>query len=861
MMGRPLHTFFSLGELTSLQQLQDSFAAQKQMAIALFSPSGDLLGKPSAHHQLPAELEALLSPFSNFILLNPPHFSGLGLQDGNTVFATFFTGSIQRAIVPVMVQRQLAGAAQIIAFNDAGSFDRQRWRYILDGFAWNEVSYLAFLDDRPQGLMSELMQNAALFQAQLIDLLDTGDRRSKYNFGQEPAPLQPLSAEMMFLTNCRGDILTACDGMVQLLKYDTASEMAGLNAIVHLTVNAGDQEQLAAQLKDSGSDIRKAFRVHCKDGSLLQIDWIVQPQRDDQEQQVGWRWNAAGAIPVLESELLSSPATESLPLEKLEEDDSAYSRVRSAIHQRAAGEGAQQGAVGVAGEEDSAQSAEDHQDVSPEQLSFLNELKLPVFAIDADGRIIVWNKPLEALLHIHDAAVLGMSFAHLLVEDSLKLWQQWLFDFRIDKDAVDYKPAARIYLLDNSGDAFALRLELTKHAVMDTQVISALVASCEKATIPVRAVVIDEPPSTSDSSGSRTPGLLPQERWRGGEAFVALLESAWTPLYTLLQRLGGERIAEPALRELVLGAVQNSEHFSRLLQEAGYASGAIPLHKIAVNLPRLVRHAANTQGTLFDHPRTIEWQIENEGITIEADLVITFHMLVYLLEFIRRHQLSGTPLRIQVSTAAWPATAGIDNKQQAAVLLEISLEDAGLKIPPLAQWPWPLSGQGDLDLAAVHAIAEAQGSEIRVHSGHHGKHAFRFFWPAARVNKKRPQHTSTVLVIEDEPGIVQMNTLMLEHAGYHVYAALSGQEGMKLLQAHETEIGAILLDWQLPDMTCEELMDGIHALTSTPVILSSGFIPDAEMTRILEKHQAIFLQKPYMLATLAKTIDKVMHRG
>ncbi len=867
------HNIWSFIDETMLQHLQDSFAAQQHLSIALFSRDASPLCRPATYRHMSGEAGRLLQPFLHFILSNPPHFAGLGLQDGNTIFASFFGGAIHRAIVPILVNRQMVGAAQLLACKKMDKFDLQRWQYILDGFAWNEVSYLAFLDSQPHVPMADLMQNSALLQAQLSDLIEFAQSSPAKKSSAEGETLQPAASQAELLCNSQGDILNASDAMVQVLRYENVSEIVGLNVVTHLVIRAADQVALQKEMRHPRGAFSKSAHVQTKDGYLLEINWRILPEKDTDGQDVGWRWGVKDVKPVYESGKPASVTTESLPLEKLEENGSDYERVRAAIGERdetrteaPAGVDSElteeevpgQGVIREVLPEEEFLEQGVIREVSPEELSFLDNLKLPLFAIDPDGRILLWNRLLEQQLHIPAAAVVGTSFGNLLVDDSLKIWQQWLFDFRIDRDAVEFKSATLLHLLDNSGDAFALRLELAKSTVMDQLIISAIVASCEKTTLPLRLRSRSIEPSFPEAPASPTLGPTEPEVRDVLAELIERVENEWGALYAALQRLGGERSLAPASRELTTATLRSGERFSRLLQEMHYGCGRIQLNKSAVNLARLIRHATNTQVTLFEQPLSVQWHIADEGLMAHADLVVTFHAMIYLLDYIRRSVTVETPLRVQIKSAPWPDAAEKVEQKNPAVLLEICYEDPGVALPQPQKWTWPHHKEGDLALAAVHAIAAAQGCEIKVPPGPKGKNCIRMFWPAAPAAKTRHKKSTTVLVIEDEPGIVQMNTLMLEHAGYKVLAALTGTEGLKLLQLHQEEIGTVLLDWQLPDMTCEETAEKIHAISPIPIIFSSGYIPDTDMKRILDKYHAQFLQKPYTLATLAKTVDKTM---
>ena len=92
---------------------------------------------------------------------------------------------------------------------------------------------------------------------------------------------------------------------------------------------------------------------------------------------------------------------------------------------------------------------------------------------------------------------------------------------------------------------------------------------------------------------------------------------------------------------------------------------------------------------------------------------------------------------------------------------------------------------------------------------------------------------ATVLIVEDDPGIAELERVRLDDAGYRTVVAATADEALGALAA--TEIDLILLDYQLPDTT-----DGLdlyvrikEAGYDVPVILVTGFSSEATLIRAL----------------------------
>jgi CheY-like chemotaxis protein len=71
---------------------------------------------------------------------------------------------------------------------------------------------------------------------------------------------------------------------------------------------------------------------------------------------------------------------------------------------------------------------------------------------------------------------------------------------------------------------------------------------------------------------------------------------------------------------------------------------------------------------------------------------------------------------------------------------------------------------------------------------------------------RRPRSSSTILVVDDEPAVLNLVKLILEAAGYAVLAACNGQEALALCQNRNHIIDLLLTDSNMPDISGPELV-------------------------------------------------------
>lgn len=80
---------------------------------------------------------------------------------------------------------------------------------------------------------------------------------------------------------------------------------------------------------------------------------------------------------------------------------------------------------------------------------------------------------------------------------------------------------------------------------------------------------------------------------------------------------------------------------------------------------------------------------------------------------------------------------------------------------------------------------------------------------AARLATHEPSQRCRVLIVDDDELIVCRVASLLERSGYEVFAARSGEDAMRVLNAMTCHI--VVTDWQMPDMNGLELCRDIRS--------------------------------------------------
>ncbi len=121
---------------------------------------------------------------------------------------------------------------------------------------------------------------------------------------------------------------------------------------------------------------------------------------------------------------------------------------------------------------------------------------------------------------------------------------------------------------------------------------------------------------------------------------------------------------------------------------------------------------------------------------------------------------------------------------------------------------------------------------------------------------------STVVCIEDEPGVIELIRLILERRGLKVVGAASGVQGLEVVR--QVRPSLVLLDLMMPGMDGWEVYRRMKAdavMKTIPVIIVTAKAEGID--EVLAKHIAKvddYIKKPFSLQELLQAIERVLGR-
>ncbi|MDY3563556.1 response regulator [Gemmata sp. JC673] len=172
-----------------------------------------------------------------------------------------------------------------------------------------------------------------------------------------------------------------------------------------------------------------------------------------------------------------------------------------------------------------------------------------------------------------------------------------------------------------------------------------------------------------------------------------------------------------------------------------------------------------------------------------------------------------------------------------------------------------------LGLSTVYGVIKQTGGDVAVESAPGRGATFRVFLPVtasapeAVVTAGPDRGTETVLVVDDDPGVRRVVTLLLSQKGYAVLDAGSGAEALELLAAANRPIHLLLTDVVMPGMSGGVLAERVRALRpGARVLFVSGYSEDALVERGLAQATATLLAKPFTATSLTRAVREALDR-
>ena len=176
-----------------------------------------------------------------------------------------------------------------------------------------------------------------------------------------------------------------------------------------------------------------------------------------------------------------------------------------------------------------------------------------------------------------------------------------------------------------------------------------------------------------------------------------------------------------------------------------------------------------------------------------------------------------------------------------------------------------------LGLSTVYGIVRQNEGTVSVESEPGKGTTFKIYIPRHSGEDEAPARTvsdempmgngETVLLVEDDSGILEMCKTMLERLGYRVLAANTPDEAMEMARNHPGDVRLLMTDVVMPRMSGRELAACIVKIRpEIRTLFMSGYTADAIARHGVLNKGIHFIEKPFSIHTLASKVRETIPR-
>jgi PAS domain S-box-containing protein len=166
-----------------------------------------------------------------------------------------------------------------------------------------------------------------------------------------------------------------------------------------------------------------------------------------------------------------------------------------------------------------------------------------------------------------------------------------------------------------------------------------------------------------------------------------------------------------------------------------------------------------------------------------------------------------------------------------------------------------------LGLSQVYGFIKQSDGDVVIESREGEGTTIAIYLPAvvSEVREESRPHVERVLIVEDEPDLMDVAASLFTSMGYEVMTASSGREAIEVLEQRDVDI--LFTDVVMPNG-----MDGLQLANytrthypDTKIMLASGYpLPALKERHGRDLNEFAFVNKPYRLADLARTLRSTL---
>lgn len=304
---------------------------------------------------------------------------------------------------------------------------------------------------------------------------------------------------------------------------------------------------------------------------------------------------------------------------------------------------------------------------------------------------------------------------------------------------------------------------------------------------------------------------------------------------------------------------------AELVRQLLNLSGSRPALRTTIHLPAILRDISRLLKSTFPKSIRIEPVWPEDLPAVEGDPTNIHQAILNLCVNARDSMPGGGLLRLEAALVTLtPAQLALHPSAERGGWIRLAVTDTGSGIPRELQerifdpfFTTKEIGKGTgLGLATVQGIMRSHGGFVELESEPGHGATFALFLQsretAATAARAGPPSVlrrgsgELLLIVDDEPSVLQTTSRLLESFGYRTLVADSGQTALALHTAHASELRGVLTDLMMPEMDGVALAHSLQIVNpSLPIAVTTGLLNTANRERIAALGITVILSKPY----------------
>ncbi len=265
----------------------------------------------------------------------------------------------------------------------------------------------------------------------------------------------------------------------------------------------------------------------------------------------------------------------------------------------------------------------------------------------------------------------------------------------------------------------------------------------------------------------------------------------------------------------------------------------------------------------------------NQTLRVNIDPSQIDQLLANLVVNSRDAMINGGKITIETDLCVYNTNHAEGNKGKEYVTLKISDNGCGMAEEVLSHIFEPFFttkelGRGTgLGLATVYGIVQQNKGHLEVKSKPGAGTTFSIFLPHHQAESERSAEletlaksasgSETILLVEDEPFVLRMTTMMLQNLGYQVIGAGTPNEALIMAEKYAAKIDMLITDVIMPEMNGRDLAQRIMKICpDIGLLYISGYTSDIIAQQGIIEQGTHFLQKPFGRIDLSEKIRQVL---